>query len=355
VVALDVTGKPMANVRVQTSAFKRDYYSHRRRLIGGFYAYEHGYDTTRAGDLCTGTTNAQGLLLCEMAPPATGNLILRAQAQDAQGRVALARADAWVAAEDDQWFAASDNDRIDLLPEKKRYDPGAVARFQLRMPFKEATALVTLEREGVLDAYVTKVSRADPVLEVPIKGAYAPNVFVSAFVVRGRVGDVAPTALVDLGKPSFKMGLAQLRVGWSAHELAVKVTPAQAVYKVREKASATVAVRLPDGKAPPKGSEIALAAVDEGLLELLPNNSWKLLDAMMTERGEEVETSTAQMQVIGKRHFGRKAVAAGGGGGGGGGPARVDTRLRWRARGPRGAFLSGRPTSTLPLAYTRTF
>jgi uncharacterized protein YfaS (alpha-2-macroglobulin family) len=347
VVALDVTGKPMANVRVQTSAFKRDYYSHRRRLIGGFYAYEHGYDTTRAGDLCTGTTNAQGLLLCEMAPPATGNLILRAQAQDAQGRVALARADAWVAAEDDQWFAASDNDRIDLLPEKKRYDPGAVARFQLRMPFKEATALVTLEREGVLDAYVTKVSRADPVLEVPIKGAYAPNVFVSAFVVRGRVGDVAPTALVDLGKPSFKMGLAQLRVGWSAHELAVKVTPAQAVYKTREKATATIAVRRPDGSAPPKGSEVALAAVDEGLLELLPNHSWKLLDAMMAERGEEVETSTAQMQVIGKRHFGRKALVPGGGGGRSTARELFDTLLLWRARVPLDD--NGNATVEIPL------
>ncbi len=157
--------------RADGDAFKRDYYSHRRRLIGGFYAYEHGYDTTRAGDLCSGTTNAQGLLICEMAPPAAGNLILRAQAADAQGRVALARADAWVAAEDDQWFAASDNDRIDLLPEKKRYEPGATARFQVRMPFKEATVLVTLEREGVLDAFVKTVSRADPVLDVPMKGS----------------------------------------------------------------------------------------------------------------------------------------------------------------------------------------
>jgi hypothetical protein len=89
----------------------------------------------------------------------------------------------------------------------------------VRTPFKEATVLVTLEREGVLDAFVTKLSRADPVIEVPIKGSYAPNVFVSAFLVRGRVGDVAPTALVDLGKPAVKMGLTGLRVGWSAHEL----------------------------------------------------------------------------------------------------------------------------------------
>ena len=106
----------------------------------------------------------------------------------------------------------------------------------MRTPFKDATVLVTVEREGVLDAFVTTLHRNDPVLDVPIKGNYAPNVFVSAFLVRGRIGDVAPTALIDLGKPSFKMGLAEVRVGWAAHELAVKVTPAQAAYKVREKA-----------------------------------------------------------------------------------------------------------------------
>ena len=347
VVAVDLAGKPVAGVRVRTDAFKRDYYSHRRRLIGGFYAYEHGYDTTRAGDLCNGATDRLGLMICEMPPPATGNLILRAQAADADGRAVVTRADAWVAAEDDQWFAASDNDRVDLLPEKKRYEPGSVARFQLRTPFKEASVLVTIEREGVLDAFVTTVNRNNPVLDVPIKGNYAPNVFVSAFLVRGRIGDVAPTALIDLAKPSFKMGLAELRVGWAAHELAVKVTPARSTYKVRDKATATIAVRRPDGSAPPKGSEVALAAVDEGLLELLPNDSWKLLDAMMARRGEEVETSTAQMQVIGKRHFGRKAIAPGGGGGRASSRELFDTLLLWKARVPLDD--AGNATVEIPL------
>jgi len=347
VVALDVTGKPQPGVRVKTDAFKRDYFSHRRRLIGGFYAYEHGYDTTRVGDLCSGTTDALGLLVCEMPPPATGNLILRAQAADAQGRAVVTRADAWVTAGDDQWFDASDNDRIDLLPEKKAYDPGQSARLQVRSPFREATALVTIEREGVLDAYVQKINRGDPVLDVPMKGNYAPNVFVSAFLVRGRIADVAPTALIDLGKPAFKMGLAEVRVGWSAHTLAVKVTPAKAVYKVREKATATIAVRRPDGSAPPKGSEVALAAIDEGLLELLPNNSWKLLDAMMARRGDEVETSTAQMQVIGKRHFGKKAIAPGGGGGRATSRELFDTLLLWKARVPLDD--NGNATVEIPL------
>jgi uncharacterized protein YfaS (alpha-2-macroglobulin family) len=332
VIALDLRGEPAAGVKVSVDAFKRETYSHRRRLIGGFYAYEHGSDTKRVGDLCSGETDAHGLLICEVAPPASGNLILRAVAADADGNRAVTRADAWVATGDDWWYPASDNDRIDLLPEKKRYEPGEVARFQVRTPFKDATALVTVEREGVLESFVVPVSRSKPVIELPIKGNYAPNVFISALLVRGRIAGVAPTALIDLAKPSFKMGLAELRVGWSAHELEVKVAPEKEAYRVREKATVAVAVRRSDGTAPPAGSEVAIAAVDEGLLELLPNDSWKLLDAMMTRRGEEVETSTAQVQVIGKRHFGRKAIAAGGGGGRGSARELFDTLLLWKAR-----------------------
>ncbi len=334
VAAVDLAGHPAPGVRVQTDVFKRETYSHRRRLIGGFYAYEHGSETKRVMDLCAGVTDAHGLLICEVPSPAAGNLILRARAADSDGNVAITRADAWVATGEDWWFAASDNDRIDLLPEKKRYEPGDVARFQLRTPFKEATVLVTVEREGVLDAFVRTIRRSDPVLDVPIKGSYAPNVFVSAFAVRGRIGGIEPTALIDLAKPSYKMGLAELRVGWSAHELSVKVTPARSVYEVRDKARVAIAVRRADGSAPPAGSEVALAAVDEGLLELLPNDSWKLLDAMMTRRGEEVETSTAQTQVIGKRHFGKKAIAAGGGGGRASARELFDTLLLWQARVP---------------------
>jgi uncharacterized protein YfaS (alpha-2-macroglobulin family) len=347
VAAVDVQGRPLAAVRVRTDAFRRVTYSHRRRLIGGFYAYEHGSETTRIGELCEGVSDAHGLVFCEVAAPAAGNLILRAQATDADGNLAVTRVDAWVATGDDWWFAASDNDRIDLLPEKKQYEPGDTARFQVRTPFKEATVLVTIEREGVLESFVRTVKRGEPVIDVPIKGNYAPNVFVSALLVRGRIGGVAPTALIDLAKPSYKMGLAEIRVGWAAHELRVKVTPEREAYRVRDKATVAIEVRGSDGAPPPRGSEVALAAVDEGLLELLPNDTWKLLEAMMTRRGEEVETFTAQMQVIGKRHFGRKAVAAGGGGGRQSARELFDTLLLWK---PRIALDDdGRATVEIPL------
>lgn len=332
VLVLDLKGKPVQGTKVRVAALEREYFSHRRRLLGGFYAFENRREVKALGDLCHGTTDNKGLLVCDVKSPAAGNIILQANAADADGNDSSANREIWVAGDHDRWFDASDNDRIDLLPEKKRYEPGETARLQLRMPFKEAMALVTVEREGVMESFVTRVTRDNPMIEVPIKNNYAPNTFISALVVRGRVQGIKPTAMIDLAKPAFKMGLAEINVGWAAHELKVKVTTDKAVYKVREKTRVAIDVRRGDGSAPPPGSEVALTAVDEGLLELKPNDSWKLLDAMMTRRGIEVETSTAQMQVIGKRHFGRKALAAGGSGGRSPSRELFDTLLFWQAR-----------------------
>src|SRR5262249_11393892 len=216
-----------------------------------------------------------------------------------------------------------------------RYEPGETARLQVRMPFREATALVTVERNGgILEASVVPLSGKEPVIEVPAKDYYAPNVFISTLVVRGRVGEIQPTALIDLGKPTFKLGIAEIRVGWRAHELKVAVTADRATYHVRDKAQVKIAAQTADGKPAPAGSEVAVAAVDEGLLELLPNGSWNLLEAMMGRRGYGIWTASAQMQVVGKRHYGLKALPQGGGGGRQTTRELFDTLLLWQGRVP---------------------
>ncbi|MBI5330023.1 MAG: alpha-2-macroglobulin [Betaproteobacteria bacterium] len=328
--ALDPAGKPMAGVAMKARFFKRDWYSYRKRVIGGFYAYEHSEEIKPLGDACAGRTDARGVYFCEARAPAGGDLILEAEARDADGNASYAQQQVWVP-EGDGWADASDNDRMDLIPEKRRLEIGETARFHLRMPFESASVLVSVEREGVLDAWVTQVRRDKPVIEVPIKPEYGPNVFISALAVRGRVAGVQPTAMVDLGKPAFRMGMSEIQVGWSGYALEVKLQADKTRYQTREKARVRVQVRRPDGSTP-KNGEIALAAVDEGLLELAPNASWKLLDAMMQRRGIQVTTSTAQMQVVGKRHYGRKAVPAGGGGGRSSARELFDTRVFWQAR-----------------------
>jgi uncharacterized protein YfaS (alpha-2-macroglobulin family) len=334
VAVLDLTRRPVAGAPVRVEVYQRQYLSHRKRLVGGFYAYEHVEEVRRLGPFCAGVTDARGRFLCEGKPPADGNLILQASASDPAGRGTGAYQEVWVAGSEEWWFAAQDHDRIDLLPERKRYEPGETARLQVRMPFREATALVTVERGGILEASVVPLTGKEPVIEVPVRPEYAPNVYVSVLAVRGRVGGPQPTALVDLGKPAFKLGVAELRVGWRAHELKVQVLPEREVYRVRDRARVRVSVRRADGQAPPPGSEFALAAVDEGLLELAANPTWDLLEAMLRRRGYGVGTATAQMQVVGKRHYGLKALPQGGGGGSAVTRELFETLLLWRARVP---------------------
>ncbi|MBT2189118.1 alpha-2-macroglobulin [Sphingobium sp. H33] len=335
-VALDLSGKPLSGQTVNVKLYSREIITARRRLIGGFYAYDNQEKVTEIGATCTARTDSLGRAGCALDPGTSGEVTVVATTMDAQGRVARAVRTVWLAGEDDWWFGGDNGDRMDVIPEQTAYKAGETGRFQVRMPFRSATALVTVEREGVLSSFVTQLSGKDPVVEVAMPGAYAPNVYVSVMAVRGRVGGfklwladlarrwhlpffsregAAPTALVDLAKPSYRLGIAKVKVGWEAHRLAVAVKADRPKYAVRDTASVSLSVKDPSGR-PARGADVAFVAVDEALLQLMPNPSWNILDAMMGERSLSVITSTAQMQVVGKRHYGKKAVAAGGGGGG---------------------------------------
>jgi alpha-2-macroglobulin len=352
--AIGVNGVVKKGQRVAVALFSRETITARRRLIGGFYAYDNQEKVTKLGASCSVTTDAQGLAGCTLNAGVSGNVTVVATTADDNGNVARAVTSVWLAGEDDWWFGGDNGDRMDVIPEAKSYKAGETAKLQVRMPFRSATALVTVEREGVLSSFVTNLSGKDPVISVPMPAAYAPDVYVSVMAVRGRIGgfklwlsDFAkrwhlpffsreggePTALVDLSKPSYRLGIAKVQVGWEGHALAVNVKADKAKYAVRETAQVDVSVKQPDGK-PAASAEIAFAAVDEALLQLKPNESWKLLDAVMGERSLEVLTATGQTQVVGKRHYGKKAVEAGGGGGDESAATRDDFRpvLLWKGR-----------------------
>ena len=354
--AIGVDGTVRKGQRVSVTLYNRETITARRRLIGGFYAYDNQEKVTKLAPDCSVTTDAQGLAGCTINAGVSGNVTVVATTADENGNAARAVTSVWLAGDDDWWFGGDNGDRMDLIPEAKSYKAGETARLQVRMPFRSATALVTVEREGVLSSFVTNLSGKDPVISVPMPAAYAPDVYVSVMAVRGRIGgfklwlaDFArrwhlpffsregaePTALVDLSKPSYRLGIAKIQVGWEGHALGVTVKADKAKYAVRETAQVDINVKQPDGK-PAATAEIAFAAVDEALLQLKPNDSWKLLDAVMGERPLSVLTATGQTQVVGKRHYGKKAVEAGGGGGGGDESAatRDDFRpvLLWKGR-----------------------
>ncbi len=357
-VVLDTAGRPLAGRMVHVTARLHTTLSTRKRIVGGFYAYDNRRQTRDLGTLCSQTSDAQGRIACETPLNVAGEVELVASAADDAGRIAQAATTVWVTGKDELWFEQDNDDRIDLLPEQRELNPGDTARLQVRMPFREATALVSVEREGVIDARVLTLHGREPVIElqIPKTASWAPNVVVSVLVLRGRLRDAPwtsfftwgwraprdwwrafryegrdyrlPTAMVDLSKPSFKLGAALLKVGLAQHRLDVKVTPEKAQYGVRETVRTRISVS--HGGQPVAGAEIAFAAVDEGLLALKPNDSWDVLAAMFQPRPWGVETATAQGEIIGRRHYGRKALPPGGDGGRNPTRELFDTLLLWR-------------------------
>lgn len=356
VAVLDQDGRPLAGQAVSVRAKRRIDYSHRRRIVGGFYAYENQQDYQEIGEICRGSTDSRGLLLCTAPAGEPGAIYLLAEVRDAQGNPARASTSYWISGGGDLWFTAGNQDRIDVIPEKSAYRPGETARLQVRTPFREATALIAVEAGGIIDSYVQPLSRFHPVVELPVKAAWGPNAFVSVLLVRGRVEPLRwysffewgwrepfawlrewwhpnqPTAMVDLAKPAYRLGVGEIAVGTEGFRLNVDLRPERSEYRLRDEVGVRLRVTLPDGRPAPAGSEVAFAVVDQALLELRPNDSWNLLDALLQKRAYQVETATAQSQVIGKRHFGKKALPAGGGGGRA--PARelFDTLLSWQPR-----------------------
>ncbi len=357
--ALDLAGKPAEGVAMEVKAQARITTTSRKRMVGGFYTYDNKTETKDLGTVCSGKSDSRGLLLCESKLDQPGEVELVVTAKDAQGQSIQAASSVWVTRQGELWFGGENHDRIDVLPEKKSYQPGETARLQVRMPFRFATALVAVEREGIISTQVVQLRGDDPTVQLKVEPGWGPNVYVSVLALRGRLREVpwysfftwgykaprewwtafwfegreyiAPTAMVDLSKPAFRLGLAELRVGSQAHELAVSVKADRESYPVHGKARVTIQVKQPDGK-PAANAEVALAAVDQALLELMPNDSWKLLEAMLQRRAWGVETSTAHMEIIGRRHYGRKAVPAGGGGGKSPTRELLDTLLLWNPR-----------------------
>jgi hypothetical protein len=98
-----------------------------------------------------------------------GEVELVVTAKDSAGN-RIQAASVYVTRQGELWFGGENHDRIDLLPEKKSYQPGETAKFQVRMPFRFATALVAVEREGIIETQVVQLNGQDPTIQPQDQG-----------------------------------------------------------------------------------------------------------------------------------------------------------------------------------------
>ena len=190
---------------------------------------------------------------------------------------------------------------------------GETARILVKSPYENALALVSVEREGVLDAWTAPVSAGADYVEVPIKANYFPNVYVGVSLVRGRAQtDSFDKEGLDLGKPQGKTGYVSLVLDSQEHQIQTELTTPKKEYKPGQEVKVKIHTSL-SGKAIP--ADVAIMVVDEGVLALTDYELPDLQSRFYPTQPLGVSTADNRVFLIGQRNFGEKGENRGGGGG----------------------------------------
>lgn len=207
---------------------------------------------------------------------------------------------------------------LDVKAEKQTVRIGETARFLVQNPFPGRKALITLERYGVMEHWVKTFETSTEVIEIPVKPEYLPGFYLSAMVMSPRVDKPVSEEGEDLGKPTFRMGYAEVKVQDTYKEIAVQAKPEREVYKPRETVAVDLvaSVRNPssEGSRPP--IELAVAVLDEAVFDLLqgrkvfdPYQGFYTLDPL------DLSNYNLLMQLVGRQELEKKGADPGGGGG----------------------------------------
>src|SRR3546814_6321597 len=101
------------------TAFARNTDSTRKRMVGGFYSYDHHVQTRDLGVICQGSTAADGKLACSVQLEEPGSIQMVATARHAQGHASSADSSMCVTGIGDIWLGGADDDRVDINPASK--------------------------------------------------------------------------------------------------------------------------------------------------------------------------------------------------------------------------------------------
>ncbi len=206
----------------------------------------------------------------------------------------------------------SDDDYVELVPNTKEYKPGDSATILVKSPYETVKALVTVEREGVIDRWVETLEGSADTVEVPIKSEYIPNVYIGVILIQERIAYDKIEEELDLGKPGFKIGYTGIRVNPAERRLNVDITADQEEY--RPGAEVEVQLHVTDKNGAGQESEVVLSVVDVGVLNLIGYATPDPFDYFYRVRPLGVLTSELRNSIVGQRNYSQKGERQAGGG-----------------------------------------
>ncbi len=310
VIAVRPDGRREHGVKVTGTIVRREWHQVLREREG--YGEATGEWVSDTVARCALVTAAEPVP-CGFTPGAGGTYTVTFRATDSAGREAVTSFVRWTTGKD--WVPWNDASqfKMDVIPDRTRYNVGDTATVLFASPFTNAEAWITIEREGLIQQRRLRITSGTTTLKLPITEALAPNAFVSIIVARGR--SAAPGRVDDPGRPTIRVGYTDLRVTPERKRLTVAVKPARAEWRPGDTAEVRLTVR---DSVRNRGvrSEVTLWAVDAGVLALTGYTTPDPLDLLYRPRGLGLRLASNLTTVAAQIPEGQKGKRSPGGGGG---------------------------------------
>ncbi len=180
-------------------------------------------------------------------------------------------------------------EKVELIPSRKEYQPGEAAEILVQAPFSPAEGVLTLRRSGLVTSERFTMDSSSHTLKIPISEEYLPNIHVQVDLAGASArtdSEGKPDAKLPK-RPAFASGTINLSIPATKRKLMVATMPRDKELEPGSETTVDVELRDAAGKTVP-GGEVALVVVDESVLAL---TGYQLADPLHTfyfGRGDDV-------------------------------------------------------------------
>ena len=262
-VVVDVAGKRLSGRPIELALVRSET---RRTAVEEQGRWTYKYETIDVPVGSCQLTSDVAPASCDVAVDKAGSYVLRAEIKDEKGRRALTRHNLYVYGKDAVVWD-QDQRRVDLVPDKRSYEPGEKATILLRSPFDRARGLAIIEREGIVEYRELVVEGGAATLDIPLTEDMIPGVEVAVLLVRGRIEVPGAPSGQDLGRPAVATGKVSLALATTAKKIDLTLKPDRSQIAPKETLKLEIQARGPDGRG--QKAAVAVMVVDEGVLSLL--------------------------------------------------------------------------------------
>ncbi len=267
-VVLSPEGKPAPGNRLQADFYKDRWQTVLRRTPSGGFRYESIRDSYLLSTQELPAGKEQGTF--SVVPPTYGGyrVVLRDPDSGASSQLTFYAYGAGYSP-----WALENPAKIELVADKDEYQDGEEAVFQVRASFS-GKLLITVEGQDVWDTQVIQMEGNTATVRIPVRKEYAPNVYCSAVLVR-------TAADLEAGETARASGWCPFNVSRQVNHPAVRISVPQ---ETRPETRLEVTVDAePD-------STVTIAAVDEGILQLIAQQTPDPFDYFYAKRALGVDS-----------------------------------------------------------------